>query len=163
MTDEDFMVVGDHFAQLVTRLDPKTLTLYNASKHVRVETAFHGRQFVIYQMDGRDPKVLDRVTVNDFECTDEFGASCEMTSMVTQTTQIVGYTPVQMFGHPVFVSLPLHAKLRWAAPASDIDAGSLAFPMVIRTMSRLHMRERGVTYFEAGPAFGQEFDPKHSR
>lgn len=163
MTEEDFMVVTDHFAQLVTRLEPKVLALYNSTKHVRVETAFRGRQFVIYRMEGRDPKVIDRVTVLDFICNDEQGSTAEIKSETTGQTLTLGYSPVQVPGHAIFLSLPLHGKIRWSASPSNIDSGSLGFPVVIRTMSRLHLRERGVTYMESGTEFGKEFDAIRSR
>lgn len=156
-------MVTDHFAQLVTRLDPKVLALYNSTKHVRVETGFRGRQFVVYRMEGRDPKIVDRYTVNDFICNDEEGSTADITSAETGRTITIGYGPVQIPGYAIFLSLPLHAKIRWSAPASNLDAGSLGFPIVIRTMSRLTLRERGVTYMESGTEFGKEFDAFRSR
>ena len=163
MTPEDFAMVTDHFAQLVTTLEPKVLSRYNSTKHVRVETGFRGRQFVIYRMDGREPKVIDRISVNDFICNDDEGSTAEIASAATGQKLTLGYAPVQVFEHDIFLSLPLHAKIRWSAPASNLGAGSLGFPIVIRTMSRLSLRERGVTYMESGTEFGKEFDAVRSR
>lgn len=157
MFDEDFMTPEDHYARLVTRLEPETLALYNQTQHGRVETAYRNRNFVVYRMDGRAPREIDRILINDFRCDDERGATTELMSLVTKKIITVGYAPVQVFDHPVFVSIPLSAKVRWSAMPSAPDKGSLAFPLYIRTMSRHHMRERGIVYFETGPVFGKEF------
>ena len=152
------MLVEDHFARLVAGMDPEDFSLYNRAQHVRVETGFAGRQFIVYQMEGRQPKELDRIVVNDFTCTDTDGSTAELSSLKTSRTMVLGYTPAKLFDYPAFACLPLHGKIRWSAPESDIEGGSLGFPIVIRTMSRLHLRERGVTYVETGVSFGKEFD-----
>ena len=70
MHDSDFMPVEDHFARLVAGMNPEDFSLYSRAQHVRVETGFAGRQFIVYQMEGRQPKELDRIVVNDFTCRD---------------------------------------------------------------------------------------------
>lgn len=156
---DDFMSVTDHYDRLVNSLDPATRMVYDSTKHARVETGYRGRNFIIYSMIGRTPHVLDRIIVNDFNCDDEHGATAELLSVQTGKTLIVGYAPMQILRHPVFVCIPLHAKIRWSGDGkSDVNSGSLAFPLLVRTQSRLHLREKGVTYFETGPTFGQEFD-----
>lgn len=158
MQDKDFMSVNAHFDAMVAQLPPAQAETYRGTKHARVETAFRNRHFVVYDMVGRTPHVLDRIIINDFTCDDEKGASAELTSTDSGQTLIINYRPQQLFRFPVFVAIPLHTKIRWGALEDDIDGGSLAFPILIRTRSRLHLRERGVTYCETGPAFGQEFD-----
>lgn len=158
MHDSDFMPVEDHFARLVAGMNPEDFSLYSRAQHVRVETGFAGRQFIVYQMEGRQPKELDRIVVNDFTCTDLHGSTAEISSLNTGETLVLGYVPAKLFDYPVFACLPLHGKVRWSAFEEAIDNGSLGFPIVIRTMSRLHLRERGVTYVETGVSFGKEFD-----
>jgi hypothetical protein len=158
MQEQDFMHVTDHYAQLVTQLEPKVLAVYNTTKNARVETGYRNRNFIVYKMGGRHPEVLDRILVNDFHCSDEDGASTELMRMSDGEILNVGYAPQQLWDWPIFVCIPLHAKVRWAAKEEAPADGSLAFPLVIRTVSRLHKRERGVVYFETGPEFGKEFD-----
>ena len=158
MHDSDFMLVEDHFARLVAGMEAEDFSLYSRAQHVRVETGFTGRQFIVYQMEGRQPKELDRLLVNDFTCNDLDGSSAEISSLSTGKTLVLGYTPIRLFDYPAFACLPLHGKIRWSAYEADIEGGSLGFPIVIRTMSRLHLRERGVTYVETGVSFGKEFD-----
>jgi hypothetical protein len=111
-------------------------------------------------MDGRQPKILDRIIINDFVCNETDGASAELTSTATQRSMEIGYEPQMLFGHPVLIWIPLHTKVRWSAPPSNPHKGSLGFPLTLRTMSRHHLRERGIVYCETGPSFGAEFDSR---
>lgn len=158
MTGPDFLSVEDHFLALVDRMAPRDKSLYESFKHTRTETAFCTRNFVVYEMHGRLPKPIDRIIVNDFSVDEASGASTEILSMETKQTLIVGYEPVKVFDHDVFIWMPLHTKLRWSADRASVPNGSLGFPICVRTKSRLHLRERSVIYMETGPSFGQEFD-----
>lgn len=154
------MAVEAHFDRLVQDLDSQDQKAFRAGKNTRVETAFRNRHFIVYEMTGRQPEELDRIFVNDFRVDDEEGATAELTSLKTGTTVVIGYTPTRLLSFPIFLWLPLHARIRWSAPVGDVYSGSLGFPMVIATRSRLHLRERNVTYFETGPTYGKEFDAK---
>ena len=155
---DDFMSAAQHFEALLCDLSEADFNDYKSMKTLRTETAFIKRNFVIYEMQGRDPVELDRIVVNDFVCNETVGASTELYSQRQGKILEVSYTPVRLFDHPIFVFLPLHGKIKWDARPGDTGRGSLAFPIVIRTQSRLHLRERGVVFMETGPDFGKEFD-----
>lgn len=152
------MFVVDHFNKLVSSLDGKSLSLYESLKHVRLETAYRARSFMIYQMRERNPVKIDEIVVLDFICDDEEGSSTEIRSRITEKRMRIGYKPVQIFGHPIMAFLPLHAQVKWNAKASNIAKGSLGFPLLLRTQSREHLRERGVTYMETGYSYAKEFE-----
>lgn len=154
---ETFLSAEEHFLRLVDRLDPQERALYNRTTHVRIEDAFAKRVFYVYQIgDLGQPKILDIVKVVDFACNDSAGASTELRNQHGETLT-VGYEPVLLFEHPVFVFLPLHCKVRWSTVSRDILNGSLAFPIGVRTMSRLGLREKGITYCETSTEFSKEF------
>lgn len=155
---DDFMPVNEHYAALVAGLDKEDLTTYLRMRHVRAEVAYRNRTFVVYDIQNREPRVLDNLTVLDFNCDDARGASTEIRSGKSGETIVVGYSPAQLFDFPVFVHLSLHSKIRWSAYASDPLTGSLAFDLVMHTLSRLHLRERGVIYAETGVNFAKEFE-----
>lgn len=155
---ETFMMVDEHFKSLLSAMDQGTQDMFKSLKHARPETAFRGRHFVVYHMLGAQPTVIDRLVIDDFECDDEVGATADITSLKLQKTMTLDYHPRQILGHPVMAWLPLHSNVRWGAPASTPEKGSLGFPMVLRTRSRFNLRERGVVYCETGPAYGAEFD-----
>lgn len=156
------MSAEDHFERLVETLHPSTLSLYRQTKHVRIETAYRQRQFIVYKIVRREPEILDRIMVNDFICDDEVGATTELMSVKRNERISVGFAPVQLFHHPIFVCIPLHPKLRWSTTPDKPQSGSLGFPLVIRTMSRLNLRERGIIYMETGPEFSKEFESHNS-
>lgn len=155
------MDVEDHFDRLVDDLPQIDKDIFNACKHNRVETAYKKRHFIVYEMSGGHPHELDRITVNDFHADHTHGITTEVASRNLDEKLIVSYTPQRLFHFPMFVWVPLHAKVRWGATADDIHHGSLGFPLVLRTQSRLGLREDGVTYCETGVSYGKEFDAAH--
>jgi len=150
------MSVEDHFIGLVDTLPPQTREIYNRCRAVRIETAFRSRHFIIYKLRGKDPVELDRVSFEGFEC-DDFGATTTIRSIETSLQITIGYTPVQVFDYPIFMFIPLHAKIRWATVSAGAG-GSLAYPIGIRTQSRRGLREKGVVHCETGLVYGKEFD-----
>lgn len=158
MKDEDFLIVEDHFAALVLTLEPEEMELYNRTRHVRVETGYRDRNFVVYQMRGGKRNVLDHISVLDFRCDDEIGASIEIKSNENQDTLVVGYIPIRLFGFDAFVHLPLHGRLSWSTTPDKVLEGKLGFPVCIRTLSRRGLREEGITYCETGMSYAREFE-----
>lgn len=156
---EEFLFVDEHFASLVAKLTPRDLAAYHRTFHVRVETAFAGRYFIVYEMQGDTPVELNRIIVKDFHCTDEEGASAQVELASTGQSMVVGYQPVKAWDYPFFLFLPLHSLLRWGKPP-DSDKGSLGFPILIRTQMRKSLRSQGVIYCETGGRFGKEFNKK---
>lgn len=154
---ETFLSLPEHFQELLDGIPADVRAFYESCRHVRSETAYRNRHFFVYRMSGREPEVIDKIIVNDFECNDHDGASCEVTSQSLQLTKTISYTPEKLFSYPVMVWLPLHTKLRWSAAAGQHSKGSMGFPLTVRTASRFHLRERDVTYMETGAAFFEEF------
>lgn len=158
-TTESFLTSEEHLALLVQSLDPEPRAVYGRTKNAREEVGYRGRSFIVYEITGRNGEhnVLDTLTVRDFECDDVIGASFVIQSQNTGLTLEVGHKPVQLWQFPVFLYLPLHLKLRWSTHAGNLDSGSLGFPIKVRTLSRLDLREKGVTYCETGVSYAQEF------
>lgn len=157
--NENFMDARTHFSKLVELMEPGARANYEKTYNARQETAYRGRTLVLYEMQNRDePTLLEHVVFGDFECDDIKGATTLIRSQDTGKELIIGYEPVQLFAYPVFVFLPLHAKLRWSAVPSDPLNGSLAFPVIIRTLSRMSPREKGVIHCETGVQYAKEFE-----
>lgn len=154
---ENFLDYESHFAALVNQMPEPEQRLYNAGRHTRVETAYFGRNFVVYRMGREGPLLLDRLVIQDFHCDDQAGASAQIKSKTTGETVLLSYRPLKILAFDFFMFLPLDIRTRWSAPASNLNKGSLAFPIVLRTPSRLGLQERGVTYCETGKDYGKEF------
>lgn len=158
MAAEEFMPVEEHFNELVNTLDEGDRNLYDACTHVRVETGYLGRHFVVYTIRGRDPVERDRLIVQDFSANETEGASSEVESVELGEKMVLTYTPQRVFDYPFFMFMPLHGKIRWGAAPGQSAFGSLGFPIIIRTQSRRHLREAGVTYCETGVTYSKEFN-----
>lgn len=157
MHEQDFMHVEDHFNALVETLPQDVKNTYNKCRSLRIESAFRGRHFIVYKVRGKDPVELDRLTFLDFTCNDLLGARATLESAETGKHLTIGYTPCQVFDFPLFMFIPLHAKVRWATTPDSVGLGSLAFPLAVRTQSNRGMRELGVIHCETGVKYGQEF------
>ncbi len=157
---QQFMTPGEHFDKLVLQLNDADRERYQAMTHSRAEVGYRNRNFVVYEVVRREPVVIDNIKVLDFMADDQIGATCELRSEELGKTITVGYLPERLFGYNVFIHLPLHSKIRWSTTPDDPRGGNLAFDLVIRTKSRYHLRERGITYFETGIGFAREFENK---
>lgn len=155
---DDFLLAPEHFARLVAKLPRDERDLFEELRHVRIETAFKDRHFVVYRMDDHGhPIVIDRLVIGDFECDDIEGASTAVWSTELKQGAIIGYTPELLWDYDAFMFMPLHGKIRWASSDPDSGKCSLGYPIGIKTRSRLNLREPGVTYIETLKSFGDEF------
>lgn len=157
MKHEQFLTSSEHFEHLARTLDGAERAVYNTMKHVRSEPAFRNRTFIIYDIRDRELNVIDTITVMDFVANERVGATTQLRSSRLKSELMVGYRPARLFDYPVFMHLPLYVKLRWSTTIDNIKGGSLGFDIAIRTASRLHLRERGVTYCETGVTVSEEF------
>lgn len=152
---ETFLTAEEHYASLVAKLTPRQRQLYEDTKHGRIEMGFRNRNFIVYEMDGDAPVVLDTITVSDFYCSDLDGASSSLKSTKSREKLLVSYQPTQLFDYPVFIALPLSMSVQWNLNQSAKT--QLRFPLFVRTQSRLSLREHGVTYFEPAATYYNEF------
>jgi len=162
MSKQEFISVGDHYERLAATLDGEQLRLYSSMKHKRPEVCFRGRTFVLYRVQNRQAVQVDHITVQDLVIADDTGASTEL-RRANGDTMIVGYTPAQVFEHPVFVHIPLQSKIRWATTPDNVNGGTMSFELCVRTASRLHLFERGITYMETGVTFAREVQNRAQR
>lgn len=154
--DDEFLSPEEHYNHLVTQLPEKSRRVYDRTRHGRIETGFVGRSFVLYKMEDDAPVELDTIQIEEFGMDDETGGGFVLYSRATGTELEVTHRPTQLWDHPVFMSVPLHPKLRMGLKRGE-DKPSLAFPIFIRTLSRFHPRETGVVHCETGAAFVREF------
>ena len=146
--------VIQYFSDLVKDLPRELRCAYNGYMNSRQELAFKGQQFVVYQMVGDQPEIIDLVTATGFEFDPEKGFRASFFSKAQDTTDHIGYVPKQLFGYPPFVFLPLHCTVRWEPWRSE----PLSYQVVLRTQSRSNLHEQGVTYFESTLRFEREFE-----
>lgn len=157
--EESFLTPQDHFALLLKGLNAESREAYSQTRHARQEMAYRGRTFILYEMTGRSVhRIVDTLTIRDFECDDAVGASTQIRSGNLGAELEISYLPVKLWNYPVFMHLPVHLKLRWSTSEKRIGEGSLAFPLVIRVNSRLDPREPGILHCETGVAYAHEFE-----
>lgn len=153
--DQKVLTDPEFFAQLTGRLDPGDRVLFDETRHGRVETASNGKEMVVYRMHGRQPNILSRISIVDLSI-DEHGASTEIIDLGTRDRLVVGYSPCRLFDYPIFMSLPPSLTMRWRVGFDD-GGGFMTWPIYMRTQSRRHLREVGITYCETLKAFHEEF------
>ena len=152
--DQKFLTDPEFFAQLTEKLNPDDKVVFDDTRHGRVETASTGKELVVYRMQGRQPHVLSRVSIVDLLI--DNGATMEIIDLGTRERLVVGYSPCRLFNYPVFLSLPPSLTMRWRVGFDD-GRGFMSWPVYMRTQSRRHLREVGITYCETLKAFHEEF------
>ena len=157
MTSSSFLNAEEFFEVLVKDMPPESAAAYEKIRHTRIEPAYPGKRFVMYEMDGDLPKILGYARVEDFICNHEDGGSTVMVWEATGEEVEIGYVPVQLFGFNVFAHLPLDIKLRWATRRGRTLKPVLSFLMVLRTCSRLSLRDHNAVYLESMKTFVREF------
>jgi len=156
-----FLTPEDFYALLESGIDEGSKSLLATMRHTRIEAAYRNRKFIVYRMNGREAEKLATLAVLDFVCDDEDGCTTQIEWLEHPGEIItVGYEPVQLWGFPIFVHLPVNQKVRWSAKEHDTDDRSLSFLMVIRTQTRRHLRERDAVYMETYRSYQEEFFSK---
>lgn len=153
--DQKVLTDPEFFAQLTDLLSPEDKAIFDDTRHGRVETASTGKEMVVYRMQDRQPRILSQISIVDLSI-DDGGASTEIIDLGTRERLVVGYSPCRLFDYPIFLSLPPSLTMRWRVGFSDGE-GFMTWPIYMRTQSRRHLREVGVTYCETLKAFHEEF------
>lgn len=160
-THNNFLTSEDFFQLLAGSIPKEEQAVLNTMRHTRVETGYRGRKFIVYRIVNRLPEKLATLAINDFVCDDEYGCSTQIEWLERPGSFItVGYEPIRLWDFPIFCHLPVAQKLRWTAKADNPDDRSLGFLIVLRTQSRLHLRERNVVYMETSRSYQEEFHSK---
>lgn len=153
--DQKVLTDPEFFAQLTDLLSPEDKAIFDHTRHGRVETASTGKEMVVYRMQDRQPRILSQICIVDLSI-DDGGASTEIIDLGTRERLVVGYSPCRLFDYPIFLSLPPSLTMRWRVGFDD-GRGFMTWPIYMRTQSRRHLREVGVTYCETLKAFHEEF------
>ncbi len=121
---------------------------YQLFNHVRVEVLKAGDELVAYEIVGRRPKVLDLIEIDSISIDPDLGVKIHLGSNLRDDSFDLDVLPRKPFGLDVFAFVPLNPGLRFEPTAESIERGTLSFPLVIRTKSRLSMFEAGVVHLE---------------
>lgn len=153
----NYLSDAENLNDLVGRMPEEDRAVFSSFGHMRVESGFVGRLFVVYRATGlnvdkthKNPEILTTVRLGQFQCDSKNGASVVLTDNVTGQTMTVGHTPARLFHYPIFVAIPPHARLRWdARPKGDGEmTRTLAHSMLIKARNRSDFYSMGNTYCE---------------
>lgn len=151
----------ENLADLEAQMLEADRPAYDEFKHLRIESGFIDRIFVVYRPTGlteqnthRDPEILTQVRVVDFTATARFGCSLTLEDMGTGQVQTVGHVPERLFHYNVFVAVPPFHRLRWdARPYKGAVKRSLAFGVMVKQKTRSDHYSMGVTMLETPSGF----------
>lgn len=156
----NYLSESDTLARLTKELPPQQRQEIEALRHRRVEMGFKDRKFIVYTFNRR-PEVLTTLIVRDFMCDDVDGCSFDLQDQRTGDHLIIGHTPKKLWNLPIYACVPCHPRLMYSLPEDEGNVThSLAFPILLRTQSRLSLREIGTTYIETVKTFTSTF-PDH--
>lgn len=147
---------ADNLADLTGQMPSEERSIFDKFGHLRVESAFIGRLFIIYRPTGlnpdkthADPEILTTVRLQDFRCNSKDGSVAHVIDVMTGQSQEITHVPARLFHYPVYVSLPPFSKLRWDARMSGGKVKrSLSYALLVKTRNRSDFYSLGNTYCE---------------
>lgn len=143
---------------LTSRLPKVQQDEIQSLKHRRIEQGFKDRKFIVYNYDKRKVNILANLHVLDFQADEEEGCSFDLSWGDKGDNLIIGHTPVKLWDFPIYMSVPCHPRLMFSlAVEGNKVSQSLAFPVMIKTQSRMSLKEGGVTYIESLKTFNETF------
>lgn len=156
-----FLGDTESLKDLESRMMSPDREIYQSFRHMRVESAFLGRIYIIYKPTGlgednlhRDPDVLGQVKVTSFRCEGKYGCEIEFEDTATGEVMRVGHVPKRLFDYDVFIAVPPLARLRWDGRYYEGSVRrSLAFGILIKTRTRSDYYSAGATMAETPKGF----------
>jgi hypothetical protein len=139
---------------------------YNSYGHLRPESAFIDRKFIVYRPTGltksgahRPPEVLTTLVVIDFGLEARSGAWLLLRDDQYAQELRLTYVPRQLWTYPIFASVPPRLMVRWDArrmPDGKIWR-SLSAAILVKTKNRSDFYSMGNTYIETPKNFKRLF------
>jgi len=150
---EAYLGDSESLKDLENRMDSPDRELYQSFKHMKVNSAFYGRIYVVYSPSGlnsdgthRTPRIHGQVKITDFNCKIRTGCEIEFEDMATGETMLVRHIPRRLFNYDVFVAAPPFSRLRFDARRDgDVIRRSLAFGCLIKQRTRSDFYSSGAT------------------
>jgi hypothetical protein len=157
----NFLRDPDSDADLVSRMPETERAQYLRFGHLRIESAFAGRVFILYRPTGlnalnrhREPHVLSTLLLTDFMCDARTGSSAKLVDQSNGSTMMIGHQPRRIFEYDLFMAMPSRMLLRWDARAVEGKVlRSLSFAVLIKTKNKSDFYSAGNLYSETPNEF----------
>lgn len=118
----DFLRDKDSDDELVDRMPAPERSLCRTFGHLRIESAFADRLFILYRPTGlnalkqhREPHIVTTLLLSDFMCDSKAGSSAKVVDTANGMTMAIGHVPRRVFDYELFMAIPTRMYLRWEA------------------------------------------------
>lgn len=133
------------FKHLKSRMRPGEADEFESYKHLKIESGFYDRVFVVYQPKGikpgtveqLQPKVLSVVRVTGLVADLRSGASARLYDETSGTEMTIGYVPRKLFNYPIFISMPTNMHLKMGTQLQgDGVRDSFTFALLVKCKNK---------------------------
>lgn len=163
MSSHQYLGDAESLKDLESRMTSPDRETYEGFKHLRVESAFLGRIYIVYKPTGltaenthREPEVLAQIKVVDFHSSAREGSSIKLENLDTGETMTVSHIPKRLFGYDAYVASPPFQRLRWDGRlVQGTVKRTLAFGILFKTRTRSDFYSAGATMVESPKVFRQ--------
>jgi hypothetical protein len=164
--ESDFFDVRENLADLVTHLPDEDQRRFQNYGHMRIESAFVDRQFIVYKPTGltkggqhNPPEILNVVKVVDFSVDPRNGCQVVLKEQQTEQELVVSHVPRRLYAYPVYMCVPAKLEVHWDARRLENWRvwRSLSFAVLVKTKNKSDFYSRGNTYLETPNSFGKLF------
>lgn len=153
----EFFDVRENLADLVTHMPEEDQHRFHKYGHMRIESAFIDRQFIVYKPQGltkggqhNPPEILNVIRIVDFSVDARNGCQVVLKEEQTQQELAVGHVPRRVYGFPIYMCVPARVEVRW--DGRRLENGrvwrSLSFAVLLKTKNKSDFYSPGNTYIE---------------
>jgi hypothetical protein len=151
----------DSDADLISRMPESERVQHIKFGHLRIESAFAGRIFILYKPTGlnalrqhREPDVVTSLLITDYLCDALVGSTARVVDQSNGSMMSIGHVPKRIFEYDIFMAMPSRMQLRWDARAVDGRVlRSLSFAVLIKTKNKSDFYSQGNLYCETPRGF----------
>ena len=151
---------------LVDLMPPLERKEFESYAALELESAFEGRRFIVFDLEGGAPTKIDTLTFGDFTIPKGRAPNCPATFQAAAggaQDMTLSVIPIKLPDREVFLSIPQKFEFRWGGREFN---GKVSFQphfaVLIKTRHKHHHKLDGFTYCLSQKRFMQEY-PLHAQ
>lgn len=153
----------ESLSDLESRMPSPDRETYQSFRHLRIDSAFISRVYVIYKPTGltkeghhKAPEIVGQVKVVDWSCDIRKGCSMTIEDLGTGERMVVGHIPTRLFNYDIFVASPPFQRIRYdGRVVMGSVKRSLAFGILLKQRTRSDYYSAGASMIETLKGYRQ--------
>lgn len=155
----DYKILEDRTSlnALTEMMPPPERDEYKAYAALELESSFHGRRMVVFDLERGEPTKIETFVVGDFWVTPDGPPSCSIRLRHGQSA-VISTVPSRFADRELFLSIPQRFEFRWGGREINGQVSFQAhFALLFKTRHKHHHALDGFTYCLSQKRFTQDY------